>query len=389
MRLVSGEFLSARRGQEGVALMLVLVFILLLSVLVGEYAYETQVNASLIANGTDDLEAYVAAKSAVASGMGLLLADLMETDVENTMQSGTQALVVRSGQEPMDAGLGGDYDSYLDVWGQGVPYQTINNAIMQCTIEDEGGKLNLNALFPNPEELEPNPVLTEALRNLFELFEVEEDPTDAILDWIDTDEDTRPNGAESDYYGSLETPYACKNGPMDSINELLLVVGITPELFFDCNLDPSEPEMQEYGEDPRTISLLDFLTVRGNLDGRINVNTAQPELLDALVMACDGGDPGIVDTILEARMEEPFRSVQDLQSRLFGTQNNREQKIPGQELLDVKSDFFRIIGDGESNEVMVEINAYVYRATAEGMAATDSQGIMPESFRILEWQVIR
>ena len=456
--------------------MLVLVFVLLLGVLVSEYTYETQVNASLIANGTDDLEAYVAAKSAVASGMGLLLADLIDPTQggaqQNTTQGGTQQKVPQSGTQPkvpqsgaqpkvpqggaqqkamlagtqqkvplggtqqkvpqtgqtgqtgqMVPGLTDDCDSYLDVWGQGVPYQTINKAVMQCTIEDECGKLNLNALFPNPEQPEANPVLEKVLRNLFQLLEVKEDPTDAILDWIDTDDDTRSKGAESDYYGGLTTPYACKNGPMDSINELLLIAGITPELFFDCNLDPAAQETQQktpqktpqktQGQDepPRRISLADLLTVHGNIEGRINVNTAQPELLEALLMSLDGGDPGMVQTIVETRVENPFRSIEDLQARLFGNQTGR--KMPGQELLDVKSDFFRIIGDGESNGVMVEINAYVYRATAAAMNVSNPQGtgvsnpqgtgvsnppgtgvsnpqaIRPESFRILDWQVIR
>lgn len=388
------RFRPPPQGQEGVALMLVLVFVLLMGVLVSEYTYESQVNAALIANGANGLEAYIAAKSAVASGMSLLLADLMAPALGNTAQSGAQATVVRSNQA---AAPQGDYDSYLDVWGQGVPYQTINNAVMQCMVQDEGGKLNLNALFKNPEEPEANPVLEQTLRNLFQLFEVEEDPTDAILDWIDIDENPRPNGAESDYYESLETPYACKNGPMDSIHELLLIVGITPELFFDCNLDPALLNEADPDAPVRHLSLPDLLTCRGSLDGRINANTAHPELLDALVMAWDGGNPEIVQTIIDMRMENPFRTVADLQSRVFGRQRGR--KIKGLELLDVKSDFFQIIGDGESNDVLVEINAYVYRATAGAMNAYPAQAspglssgpeeMRPESFRILDWHVIR
>ena len=54
---------------------------------------------------------------------------------------------------------------------------------------------------------------------------------DSILDWIDADDLTKLNGAESDYYQSLSPPYRAKNAPMDRVEELLLVRGVTPELY--------------------------------------------------------------------------------------------------------------------------------------------------------------
>jgi general secretion pathway protein K len=55
---------------------------------------------------------------------------------------------------------------------------------------------------------------------------------DSILDWRDADDFYRIHGAENDYYQSLKEPYRCKNGNFDSIEELLLVRGITPALFY-------------------------------------------------------------------------------------------------------------------------------------------------------------
>ncbi|WDN90711.1 general secretion pathway protein K [Desulfosarcina sp. BuS5] len=49
---------------------------------------------------------------------------------------------------------------------------------------------------------------------------------DSILDWIDTDLFTRPNGAENDYYQSLTNPYNSKNSYIESYDELLLIKGI-------------------------------------------------------------------------------------------------------------------------------------------------------------------
>ncbi len=56
---------------------------------------------------------------------------------------------------------------------------------------------------------------------------------DAILDWLDPDDTPRENGAEVDYYAAQNPPYAPKNGPLDTIEELLLVRGVTPELLFE------------------------------------------------------------------------------------------------------------------------------------------------------------
>jgi type II secretory pathway component PulK len=55
---------------------------------------------------------------------------------------------------------------------------------------------------------------------------------DSILDWIDADDQTRDSGAESDYYSTLQPPYKPKNGPLTTIDELLLVRGVTPLLLF-------------------------------------------------------------------------------------------------------------------------------------------------------------
>lgn len=69
---------------------------------------------------------------------------------------------------------------------------------------------------------------------------------DAILDFIDDDDTPRANGCESEYYESLSPPYAAKNGRLDSLDELLLVRGVTPEMLYgeDANrnglLDPNE-----------------------------------------------------------------------------------------------------------------------------------------------------
>lgn len=69
---------------------------------------------------------------------------------------------------------------------------------------------------------------------------------DAILDFIDADETSRTNGCESEYYNGLQPSYSSKNSPLESLDELLLVRGVTSEYLYgeDANrnglLDPNE-----------------------------------------------------------------------------------------------------------------------------------------------------
>jgi len=109
-------------------------------------------------------------------------------------------------------------------------------------LTDEGGKINVNALMnvgngaKLPSILMNVPNMTQEIAN-------------CIVDWIDSNDDpTLPGGAENDYYSGLSPPYRCKNGPLDSPEEMLLIKGITPPLFLgnDLNrngiLDPGEDD---------------------------------------------------------------------------------------------------------------------------------------------------
>lgn len=93
-------------------------------------------------------------------------------------------------------------------------------------VTDESGRINLNALL----KLDSSGQVAHDM--LMRLPNMTEDIANAILDWIDPDDDPRPSGAESDYYTSQSPPYRCKNGPLDSLEELLLVRGVTPQLLF-------------------------------------------------------------------------------------------------------------------------------------------------------------
>jgi DNA uptake protein ComE-like DNA-binding protein len=107
---------------------------------------------------------------------------------------------------------------------------------------DESGRINLNQLLQfGLEDAETREILMY-------LPEMTEDVADAILDWVDEDDDPRDYGAESDYYSSLAPPYVARNARFESVDELLQVAGVTPENLYgeDTNrnglLDPNEDD---------------------------------------------------------------------------------------------------------------------------------------------------
>lgn len=107
-----------------------------------------------------------------------------------------------------------------------------NLAGVRYGLEDESTRLNINAMVTI------DGIAENAGRDLLmALPGMTEDVADAILDWMDEDDEPREYGAESSYYQTLKPPYYAKNGPLDTVEELLLVRGVTPPLLFGTDLN--------------------------------------------------------------------------------------------------------------------------------------------------------
>lgn len=145
----------------------------------------------------------------------------------------------------------------------------------------------------------------------------------SILDWIDPDSNTRVQGAENDYYQNLQPSYMAKNGPIDDMSELLLVKGITREMFWgtsSSNHPPSSfvPRVDRShmptDEPSFPVGLVDLFTPVS--DGRIDLNTAPATVLQLI----PGIDPQSAEAIVAAREGEddgsgltgPYRNVGDV-----------------------------------------------------------------------------
>ncbi len=102
--------------------------------------------------------------------------------------------------------------------------ETLGDGAFRVRLVDESGKVNINR------------VNEETLRRIFTNLGIDETRrdmlVDSIMDWRDADDLHRTNGAENDYYATLTPAYSAKNGPLDSIEDLLWIKGMTADLFF-------------------------------------------------------------------------------------------------------------------------------------------------------------
>ncbi len=377
-------------GEEGVALLLALLFVTLLSAIVVTFCYETEVDASLAGNDGADFEAYVAAKSAVAIGLGLLAEDVLALDEFSSPE----------------------FDNLLDIWAETQPQEAVNEAMAITTVRDEYGKLNLNALFHYDEggEQVEHMQLVEALglvlEHRIEMLQLDDDPkvvADLILDWLDEDDEIREEGGEDEYYEAYEIPFQCKDAPMDSIEELLKIM--SPELYFGVSSDPAldaEDDPEEMTPEEEIWPLNEIFTVHGEPTGRINLMTASPELVYALA-----GPMGLnPDEILSMQLDNPAIELSQININVSDEYLRKHarpddeggQAKPGAEelraqikmnLLTLSSQIYRIHGDGKSQDAQVRIEAFVWRNPGIDIPGTELYGVEEEPFRILDWRVIR
>ena len=171
-------------------------------------------------------------------------------------------------------------------------------------VTDESAKLNLNSLM----RLDPTgDTLYKALLNLPNMTA---EIADAIVDYLDADDTARTEGAESSYYAGLSPPYQAKNGPLNSVDELLLVKGVTPQLLFgnDRNrngkLDPGEDAGTDFSR-----GWAEFLTVYGHeLDTtfagvpRIYLNDANLDAATLYAQLTAALPQGLADYVMATRL---------------------------------------------------------------------------------------
>jgi len=171
----------------------------------------------------------------------------------------------------------------------------------EVRIGNECGKININGA---------NEALLKMMLNGFDLEEQQKSIiVDSIMDWRDKNDLHRLNGAENDYYKSLPAPYECKNGDFDSVEELLMVRGVTPEIFYGGLKDI----VTVFRPPEQRIRLkAGYKVIRADLN-KININAAPRKVLLVLPSMTDGLAQGIMDY----RKESDFRALTEVSSLVW------------------------------------------------------------------------
>ena len=175
-------------------------------------------------------------------------------------------------------------DDLGESWAMGLPTLPVEGGSIRVSIEDAQGRFNLNSVV-NSSSLQVFSRLLEALR-------LDPQLANAVLDWIDSDDLVSPGGAEDVDYLNFNPPYRAANQPMASVEELRLIRGF----------------------DAKTLAaLLPYVTVLPVATNDINVNTASPAVLAALV---PGLDLSTAQRIAEQRGSSAYKSVDEFKSKL-------------------------------------------------------------------------
>ena len=301
---------------------------------------------------------------------------IVSADLKNSVQLGeiAQSGIVIAKQMLLQDQEENNFDSLYDSWSLLADEEfaeVFENGKLKLSVLDESGKLQINAMVTRKKEGQQPKTKEENnkqiqhennVRNILwrllraEPFLVEDGQAreiiDSLIDWIDTGDGNGEEeyGAEDSYYQSLSPPYPCKNGPVDSIEELLLIKGFTRELLYGTEEKPP---------------LAALLTPWGD-DGKININSAELPLLQALATNLDTNN---AESIISFREEEKnkeqlgdpqwYRSVPSFPGDIA-------DKIKEQNLATVTSTFFTIRATAEIYEQQKTILATVER-TDEGI----------------------
>lgn len=291
-------------NRNGIAQLVVLWALILLGTLAMSFSFSMRTEAMASRNGLSASRAYFQARTGVDRALALLSSGAVDNVLGGPIAGGEEGLTY------------------------------------EVRVTPESGRVDINHVG---EE-----ALKEILRNCGLSGDEAEKLGDAILDWRDEDDRTRPGGAEEQEYRSLPEPVKPRNGRLASVGELRHVRGVTPEFY------------------ERFLSVV--FTVDSGMPG-VNPNVAPIEVLRVL----PGFTPELAALAVARREETPFRSSSDVAA------------------------FLAAEGGGPSSILMFSTAAAfpAYTITSIGRAGGDISRVIrctvevrsgPRMFRIRRWE---
>ncbi|UCG79189.1 MAG: type II secretion system minor pseudopilin GspK [Nitrospirota bacterium] len=278
------------KNNDGIALVMVLMIIAILAAVVAEFAYRVH---------NETISLYSWRDSQRLSG-----------EASSGIKVGEQYLVDTVSRFKYT--YPGRLDLPLpDVTGDGMDSMVIS-------VIDENAKFNINKLVePNDT---PNVKNIERLGRLFNILEIDERLVERIVDWVDRNKEERVSGSER----------SAKNGYLYSIDELLLINGMTTEIYN---------------------KLLPHVTIFG--DGNININSAGIYVL--MSMSSDISEE-LALRIVNYRELKPFQDASHIQ-RVAGFSGELGTSLMGS--ITVKGNAFHIIAVSSSDRIRKQLEAAI------------------------------
>ncbi|MBW8041280.1 MAG: hypothetical protein FVQ85_14925 [Planctomycetes bacterium] len=278
------EKMTGNRDKKGLVLVGVLWIVAMLMVIATSVGQNSRLDTKVSTMRIEELRCRWACRAGIETAIGVLNEDLRESDNLTEFWSDND-------------------EDFNDV--------SLEKCWFSVRVIDESSKLNIN---------------TVTKEQLMELPYMEEDIADAIIDWRDGDDTPNAGGVEGGYYETLPIGYKIRNGPFKTIRELLLVKGVTEELFYgeDTNfnglLDYNEKDGDESPpvddrDDVLDVGWIAYLTCYsydGNVDAegnqKVNINQGNERQLQSSL----GISRSQAQWIVEKRQNNNFTSIADL-----------------------------------------------------------------------------
>lgn len=306
--------MKALRNQRGMALLLVLVVVALLTALLTEFSFSTLVDLRSAETFRDRSQAFYLARGGIEAGRMIL-----RTDRNN-------------------------FDHPSEFWGDLMSNIPAGDGDVTLEINDLSGRLNLNGVADTRGNKQASfhrfVALSEDVLQLSygEAVQLGE----ALVNWYNADR----NRVTSDdgYYQQQQPPYERKGGKLDTIDELLLVRGFDEE-----TLRRLRPYVRVQGADS------------------INVNTAPEAVLDAWQHSSAPGlaqiifDRTDIESLVEYRQQTPFQELADM-AKAQGI-GNRWSAAWDTTSITVKGNIFQLRCRGRINQVTRSAEAVVEKSS--------------------------
>ena len=296
---------------------------------------------------------------------------LDDLDLENTVRSAAALTVALSGMTPGErARLGGIYDNRALFCNQvvlpaadggtGAAWTILSPRLetarggIRYGLVNESTRLNLASLLEWDRE-RPG-IAKETLMRLPGMTSV---MADSLLDWIDLDEATRPDGAEASYYASHRLTYSPRNAIPVSLDEILLVRGITRYQIYGtdtvCNYSGGTRDRSTAAESERGTGPI----------GSLSTTAANARGMRGGVAGLPDGDVDTEVTIPWSRLLTVFSAERDVDP-------------DGRTKIDLNEKDLRFLYDELDAALGERVAAFVVLARQYGFAAAPERGAAAE-----------